>query len=100
MVGINDLGEVAWDREQVLNKRLKVESPATPGLVYFIERSSSAFAGWVDTLKASGTANIDGAEIARLADLLKNDREPEIPAAATVETSAQVHGVSSQLPAS
>ncbi len=100
MVGLNDLGEVAWDCEQVLNKRLKDESPATPGLLYFIERSSSAFAGWVDTLKASGTANIDGAEIARLADLLKNDREPEIPAAATVETSAQVHGVSSQLPTS
>ena len=91
MVGLNDLGEVAWDCEQVLNKRLKAESPATPGLLYFIDRSSAAFEVWVGALKASGTANIDGAEIARLAELLKNDREPEI-------TSMAVAGATPQLP--
>ena len=81
MVGLNDLGEVAWECEQVLNKRLKAEIPASPGLLYFIDRSSAAFEIWVGALQASGTAIIDGAEITRLADLLKNDREPEIPAA-------------------
>ena len=81
MVGLNDLGEVAWDCEQVLNKRLKDESPASPGLLYFIDRSSAALENWVGVLKASGTASIDGTEIARLADLLKNDKEPDIPAA-------------------
>lgn len=81
MVGLNDLGEVAWECEQVLNKRLKAETPASLGLLYFIDRSSAAFEIWVGALQASGTAIIDGAEITRLADLLKNDREPEIPAA-------------------
>ena len=90
MVGLNDLGEVAWDCEQVLNKRLKDESPASPGLLYFIDRSSTAFESWVGALKASGTANIDGAEIAQLADLLKNDKEPDIPA-------ADIAGASSEL---
>ncbi len=100
MVGLSDLGEVAWDCEQVLNKRLKDEGPATPGLLYFIDRSSVSFAGWVDALKAEGTANIDGSEIARLADLLKNDREPEIPVVEPAPARADVEKVPSVVPPS
>ncbi len=77
MVGLNDLGEVAWNCEQVMNKWLKDEKPATPGLVGFIDRSSSAFQGWVDALQANGTTQIDGTELARIAERLKNDKEPD-----------------------
>ena len=77
MVGLNDLGEVAWNCEQVLNKWLKDEKPASAGLIGFIDRSSSAFQGWVDALQANGTTQIDGAELARIAELLKNNKEPE-----------------------
>ncbi len=77
MVGLNDLGEVAWNCEQVMNKWLKDEKPATPGLIGFLERSSSAFQGWVDALQTHGTTQIDGSELARIAELLKNDREPD-----------------------
>ena len=77
MVGLNDLGNVAWNCEQVMNKWLKEEKPASPGLIGFIERSSIAFNGWIDELQAHGTAHIEGAEIARMAELLKNNREPE-----------------------
>jgi chemosensory pili system protein ChpA (sensor histidine kinase/response regulator) len=78
MVGLTDLGEVAWNCEQVMNKWLKEEKPVSPGLLHFIELSSMSFERWVDSLKASGTANVDGSEVARLAELIKNDREPEI----------------------
>ncbi|MBL8525885.1 MAG: Hpt domain-containing protein, partial [Betaproteobacteria bacterium] len=76
MVGLNDLGEVAWNCEQVMNKWLKDEKPASPGLMGFIDRASNAFRGWVDALQANGTTVIDGAELAGIAELLKNDKEP------------------------
>jgi chemosensory pili system protein ChpA (sensor histidine kinase/response regulator) len=81
MVGLTDLGEVAWNCEQVMNKWLKDEKPASAGLMHFIEVSAKSFSVWVDSLKATGTAKIDGAEVSRMADLLKNDKEPEIPPA-------------------
>jgi chemosensory pili system protein ChpA (sensor histidine kinase/response regulator) len=81
MVGLNDLGEVAWNCEQVFNKWLKEEKPASASLLYFTDKSSLAFKGWVEELTANGTSTIDGAEIARMADALKSDREIEMPGA-------------------
>jgi chemosensory pili system protein ChpA (sensor histidine kinase/response regulator) len=78
MVGLNDLGEVAWNCEQVFNKWLKEEKPASASLLHFTDKTSLAFKGWVDELQAVGTSNIDGAEIARMADALKNDRELDL----------------------
>ncbi len=77
MVGLTDLGEVAWNCEQAMNKWLKDEKPASPGLLQFIDHSSARFAEWVELLKAQGHARIDGDEIARAADRIKNDQEPE-----------------------
>ena len=82
MVGLNDLGDVAWNCEQVMNKWLKDEKPASPGLIAFIDRSTGAFHGWVDALRINGGAHIDGVELARAAENLKNDREPEFAVAA------------------
>lgn len=96
MVGLNDLGEVAWNCEQVMNKWLKEEKSATPGLMLFIDRSSAAFDGWVTALKSQGHARIDGEEIARAADRLKNNQEPEfapievVSPGATAEAAAPV----------
>jgi chemosensory pili system protein ChpA (sensor histidine kinase/response regulator) len=78
MVGMNDLGEVAWNCEQVFNKWLKEEKPASSSLLQFVDHSSNAFAGWVEKLRATGVANIDGSEIARMADLIKNDKEIDL----------------------
>ena len=79
MVGLNDLGEVAWNCEQALNKWLKDEKPASPSLMHFIDHTSTAFSTWVATLQQTGVAVIDGAEISRLADLIKNDKEIQRP---------------------
>lgn len=82
MVGLTDLGEVAWNCEQVFNKWLKEEKPASPSLFHFVDHTSNAFDGWVQRLQTQGHAQIDGAEIARMADLLKNDKELELGVAA------------------
>jgi len=79
MVGLNDLGEVAWNCEQVLNKWLKDDKPASSSLIYFVETSASSFNTWVDSLKSVGTAVINGGDISRLAELLKNDKELDVP---------------------
>ena len=84
MVGLTELGEVAWQVEQVMNKWLRDEKPATKGLLHLINDFHHAFSGWIETLKAGGQPVVAAAGIFRLADQLKNDIEPpdeEIPVA-------------------
>jgi chemosensory pili system protein ChpA (sensor histidine kinase/response regulator) len=81
MVGLMELGEMAWQCEQVLNKWLKGEKPASAELLGFIELARASFAKWVDELKQSATARIDGGEILRQAEALKSD-QPVAPAPA------------------
>ncbi|MBC7623577.1 MAG: Hpt domain-containing protein, partial [Aeromicrobium sp.] len=79
MVGLLDLGEVAWSCEQVMNKWSKEEKPVTDGLLLLLGDASTLFSHWVAALQTSGTAVVDGARIAELCELLKNDREPVQP---------------------
>ncbi|MBK8322140.1 MAG: Hpt domain-containing protein [Betaproteobacteria bacterium] len=76
MVGLTDLGEVAWQCEQVLNKWLKDEKPATAGLLDFVAGAGTAFEGWIATLKVGGDPRIDGAVITAAAERLKSGEEP------------------------
>ena len=85
MVGLIDLGDVAWNCEQVFNKWLKDEKPASAGLLAFVEHTSNAFSAWVDALKTNSGAQVDGADIARMAEALKNGEE-----SAAVSTAAPV----------
>src|SRR5258706_5658795 len=92
MVGLIDLGEMAWQCEQVMNKWLKDEKPASASLFGFIELARGSFEVWVGELKAGGVARIESAEIMRQAELIKSGQEvtaavavepaPETPAAA------------------
>ena len=76
MVGLADLGDVAWSCEQVFNKWLKDEKPASAGLLGFVQHTSQAFSAWVDALRKNPVTQVDGAEIARMAEMLKNGGEP------------------------
>ena len=95
MVGLNDLGDVAWNCEQVFNKWLKDEKPATAALLGFVEYTSNAFSAWVLALKASSTALVDGAQIAHMAEMLKNGEEPAIApvVAPVIETTVLIDTV-------
>lgn len=82
MVGLNELGEMAWQCEQVMNKWLKDEKPAAPQLLDFIDLSQASFSRWVRELQESGAASIDGAEIRERAENLKSDHPVTVAAAA------------------
>ncbi len=89
MVGLMDLGEVAWQCEQVLNKWLKDERPANPPLIRFVELAQASFSGWVTQLQDNAAAAIDGAEITREAEALKSDHEAQPAPAASVPAAAE-----------
>ena len=99
MVGLADFGDVAWNCEQVFNKWLKDEKPATAGLLAFVEHTSNALSTWVGTLSAVGVAEIDGAEIARMAEMLKNGEEPTLPMVAVPVVEPVEANVLEDLPA-
>jgi chemosensory pili system protein ChpA (sensor histidine kinase/response regulator) len=83
MVGLMDLGEVGWEVEQVMNRWLEQQRPATPALLELIAAASTAFAGWVAELRA-GTlqGNVDPEPIAALVRKLKAADEAPPPAPA------------------
>ncbi len=84
MVGLNDLGEVGWQCEQVLNKWLKEEKPPSTGLLEFIDVSSHSFSSWVTALQDNGSARIDGTMIVRAAEAIKNGKQPDFTPMAEV----------------
>ncbi|WP_434514884.1 Hpt domain-containing protein [Dechloromonas sp. ARDL1] len=53
MVGLNDLGETAWELEQTLNLWLRQDQWATPELMEMIGGEHALFSAWVEHL-ASG----------------------------------------------
>ncbi|GLR12634.1 hypothetical protein GCM10007907_14240 [Chitinimonas prasina] len=77
MVGLNQLGEVAWSVEQVMNKWLQDEKRASASLLQLVEQATAGFSIWVDQLKESGTAQVEATAIFTLAEQLKNGQEPE-----------------------
>ena len=81
MVGLDDLGEIAWEIEKLLNYWLEQHIAVTPGLIDFIARASAAFADWIGRLKARLQVAIDGRDIVALAHELKNTSQTDAEAA-------------------
>jgi len=68
MVGLKDLGEAAWEVEQVMNLWLEQKRPATPALFELLENATVSFAGWIGELRAGARPGaIDASKIAALA---------------------------------
>jgi len=84
MVGLTRLGEAAWAVEQVMNKWLEEERPATPDLLQLVTEAQAFFAAAVEGLKGGG-AQPDEAAIVALAQQVKSGEplgEAAAPAAA------------------
>jgi chemosensory pili system protein ChpA (sensor histidine kinase/response regulator) len=80
MVGLMDLGEVAWEIEQVMNRWLEQQRPATPALLDLITQATAAFAVWVERLQAGSLrGEIDAKEIVDSARRLKSGEITEAP---------------------
>ena len=75
MVGLMALGELAWQCEQVMNKWLKEEKPASAQLLAFVDLARDSFSRWVGELQHDPAAAIDGTQITRQAEALKSEEE-------------------------
>jgi chemosensory pili system protein ChpA (sensor histidine kinase/response regulator) len=84
MVGLTDLGEIAWAVEQVMNRWLELRLPATPALLQLIDDARVSFGGWVQQLKAREQLTIDAERILEVAARLKSGED----VAVTVSESA------------
>jgi chemosensory pili system protein ChpA (sensor histidine kinase/response regulator) len=71
MVGLTRLGEAAWAVEQVMNKWLEEERPATPDLLKLVTEAQAFFGAAVEDLKGGG-AGPDEAAIVALAQQVKS----------------------------
>ncbi|HEY6965956.1 MAG TPA: Hpt domain-containing protein, partial [Burkholderiales bacterium] len=90
MVGLMDLGEVAWEVEQVMNRWMQNKWPASAELHGLIERAREGFAGWVAQLRAGSLAGeIDARDLVALAAKLRaQEAPPAAPAAAPASAPA------------
>ncbi|BBI98398.1 hypothetical protein FGKAn22_00910 [Ferrigenium kumadai] len=77
MVGLNELGEVAWCVERALNKWLQDNKPATPELLDFVGTAAQSFAGWVAELARRGEARIEAEQLVVLAGQIEQGSASE-----------------------
>jgi len=78
MVGLTDLGEVAWCVERAMNKWLQYNKTATPGLLNFIKVAVQSFAGWVDMLSNQGEVIIEAGDLIAAAQQIENGLDSEM----------------------
>lgn len=96
MVGLTELGEVAWAVERAMNKWLAENVPATPALLDMVGDAEVLFQHWVDMLQSGATtAHIDTSHLLTVADCIENGKElpqakePEAPVPEVVEEPPQ-----------
>ena len=76
MVGLTELGEVAWAVERAMNKWLQENKPASPALLDMIGDAEVLFQHWVDMLRSgSTTATIDTTWLLTVADCIENGKD-------------------------
>ncbi|MGH8620795.1 MAG: Hpt domain-containing protein, partial [Burkholderiales bacterium] len=96
MVGLMELGEVAWQIEQVTNQYLEQQRPATPGLLELITLASTSFAAWVAQIRSGKPVAIDARHITQLAQRLKSSEDTAAIAAEAPATDAVAPGAAQQ----
>ncbi|MGZ8256320.1 MAG: Hpt domain-containing protein [Gallionella sp.] len=67
MVGLTELGEVAWNVERAMNVWLKQETPASAQLNEMISMAIKQFGDWITQLQRTGNAHIHANELNALA---------------------------------
>ncbi len=92
MVGLMDLGEVAWSVERALNKWLQDNKSATSWLLNFIGTAVESFAGWVEMLGKQGRADIEAAELVASAQKIESGIDLGMPAAESISAPEPVAG--------
>ena len=102
MVGLTELGELAWEVERVHNRLLDEERPVTAAVLEMIRVAHASFATWVGELSAHGRVSADPAALhaaiaaveSRLPGGAKHDAGPPAPAAPERPPLAEVIDIS------
>jgi chemosensory pili system protein ChpA (sensor histidine kinase/response regulator) len=81
MVGLTELGEVAWCVERAMNKWLQDNKSANPGLLNFINAAVRSFTGWVEMLSNQGELVIEAGELVATAQQIENGLDSEMQTA-------------------
>ncbi len=81
MVGLADLGEVAWAVEQVMNGWLHEVRDATPALLEMLDLAAETFMDWVRQLESGGSTQFDAAELIHRCEHLGGAEDAEAEAA-------------------
>src|ERR1700730_17530490 len=63
MVGLTELGDLAFEVEKAHNRLLEDDRPATPALLALIDVAQTSFREWVDTLRRTGRVTPDAAPL-------------------------------------
>ena len=64
MVGLTQLGEIAYEVERIHNRLIEEERPVTPAVLAMIGVAARDFRAWVDSLHATRRVTADPAPIA------------------------------------
>jgi len=75
MVGLTNLGEVAWAVEKALNKWLQDDKPTSLSVLELIGDAEVLFQHWVDRLRSGGTALIDATALIAAAQHIESGTE-------------------------
>ncbi len=78
MVGLDELGELAFDVEKILNRLLEEDRPVTPAVLAMIDVAERCFRGWVAELREHGRVRPDATALHAAIRAL----EAELPGAA------------------
>src|SRR5450631_3758635 len=80
MVGLSDLGDLAFEVEKVHNRLIEEDLPVTPAMLALIDVAQTSFRGWVDSLRQHGRVAADAtplrAAIAKAIAELPSPNEP------------------------
>jgi chemosensory pili system protein ChpA (sensor histidine kinase/response regulator) len=88
MVGLRDLGEVAWELEQTYNLWLRQEQAVTPELLQLIADQHEVFSRWVDSLEAGSPQVPDTTALLALAAQLGGAEMPMFAASTATPAAA------------
>ena len=83
MVGLTELGEIAFAVEKVHNRLVEDERPASAAILALIDTAQTNFRVWVDTLRRKGRVTPDGTAL--FAAIAKVEAELPAPQVATTE---------------
>lgn len=95
MVGLTNLGEVAWSVEKALNRWLQDDKLTSISVLELIGDAEVLFQHWVDKLRSGGSALIDATALIAAAQRIENGVEeaPEAAAKAPAEMDTELPNI-------